>query len=162
MGYRKILVTLDGSKLSELAIQHVIKMAEPGAQIHLLSIMAEDRVSEIAALASAMAQPVAPTSEYWPPIHPTDPQAIHTREDYLRQVGEWLEQVGMQVSIEVRPGSVIETIVEVARDGFDAVVMATHGRTGLSRVALGSVAEGVLHRAPCPVLIIPACAAKAE
>ncbi len=159
MGYKKILVTLDGSKLAELALSHVIEVAASGAQVHLLSVMAEDRVSEIAALASAMSQPVTVTKEQWPPLHTSsDPRAIYAREDYLRQVSEWLEQVGLRVSVEVRPGNIVDTIVSVARDGFEVVVMVTHGRTGLSRVALGSVAEGVLHRSPCPVLIIPASA----
>ena len=163
MGYKKILVTLDGSKLAELALSHVIEVAAHGAQVHLLSVMAEDRVSEIAALASAMSQPVTTPREQWPPVHTSnDPRGIYAREDYLRQVSEWLEQVGLRVSVEVRPGNIVDTIVSVARDGFDVVVMVTHGRTGLSRVALGSVAEGVLHRSPCPVLIIPASAVKAE
>jgi nucleotide-binding universal stress UspA family protein len=160
MGYQRILVTLDGSKLAEKALQHVLEIAAPRAQIHILSVMAEDRISEIAALAGAMGQSVAMSGDQWPPIRPsTDPRAHHAREDYLRQVGEWLEQVGMEVTVEVRPGNIVDTIVSVARDDFDVVVMVTHGRTGLTRVALGSVAEGVLHRTPCPVLIIPASAA---
>src|SRR4051812_18536048 len=143
MGYKRILVTLDGSKLAERALQNVLHVAAQGAQIHILSVMAEDRVSEIASLASAVGQSVGLSSEQWPPIHSSlDPRARHAREDYLRQVGEWLEQIGMQVSVEVRPGNVVDTIVGVARDGFDVVVMVTHGRTGLNRVALGSVAEG--------------------
>jgi nucleotide-binding universal stress UspA family protein len=162
MGYKKILVTLDGSKLAELALQHTIEVAAPGAQIHILSVMAEDRVSEIAALASAMGQSVALSSEQWPPLRTaSDPRLVHAREDYLLQVSEWLEQVGMEVTVEVRPGNIVDTIVSVARDGFDVVIMATHGRTGLSRVALGSVAEGVLHHSPCPVLIVPATSVRA-
>jgi nucleotide-binding universal stress UspA family protein len=136
-----------------------MEVSEPKAQVHILSIMAENRTSEIAALASAMAQSVSLRDDIWPPIHGAgDPRAIHAREDYLTQVSDWLEQVGFEVSVEVRPGNVVETIVSVARDGFEVVIMATHGRTGLSRVALGSIAEGVLHRAPCPVLIIPTSA----
>ncbi len=163
MGYRKVLITLDGSKLAELALQHVIKVAEPGAQIHLLSIMAESRTSEIATLANAIAQPAVAQREAWPPLRgATDPRAVHAREDYLKQVSDWVEQLGFEVTTEVRPGSVVETIVSVARDGFDVIIIATHGRTGLSKVALGSIAEGVLHRAPCPVLIIPTSAANAE
>jgi nucleotide-binding universal stress UspA family protein len=162
MGYQRILVTLDGSKLAEMALEHAVQVAAPGAQIHILSVMAEDRVSEIASLASAISQSVSLSNEQWPPIRPAnDPRALHAREDYLRQVSEWLEAIGMDVTIEVRPGNIVDTIVSVARDGFDIVIMATHGRTGLSRVALGSVAEGVLHRSPCPVLIIPAPAAQA-
>jgi nucleotide-binding universal stress UspA family protein len=157
MGYTKVLITLDGSKLAELALQQLIKVAEPGAQIHLLSIMAESPTSEIATLATAIAQPVHPTNEAWPPLHgASNPRAIYARQDYLKGVGDWIEQLGFEVTTEVRPGSIVETIVSVARDGFEAIIIATHGRTGLSKVALGSIAEGVLHRAPCPVLIIPA------
>ncbi len=163
MGYKRILVTLDGSKLAELALEHVIEIARPKAQIHILSVMGEDRVSEISALASAIAQPVNLNNEQWPPLQgASDPRAIHAREDYLRQVADWLEQMDYEVTIEARPGVVVDTIVSVARDGFDIVVMASHGRTGLSRVALGSIAEGVLHKSPCPVLIIPARSTQAE
>ncbi len=46
------------------------------------------------------------------------------------------------------------TIVEVADDGYDLVVMGTHGRTGLSRTLMGSVAERVVRRSPVPVLAV--------
>ncbi|GAB4553263.1 MAG: universal stress protein [Anaerolineae bacterium] len=155
MGYRRVLVTLDGSKLAEKALEHAMQVAAAGANIHILSVMATDVVSEMASMASAVAQPPV-TDENWPPIHaPNDPRAAHAREDYLRQVSDWLSQAGYDVTVEVRPGSVIETIIAVARDGFEVIVMSTHSRTGLSRMALGSIAEGVLHRSPCPVLIIP-------
>lgn len=163
MGYGKVLLTLDGSTLAELALKHVSQVASAGAYIHLLSVTADDRVTEIAALASAIAQPVVLSDEQWPPAASSaDPQVIHNRQDYLNRIASWLGDHGFHVSVDVRPGAVVETIVEVAREGYDLIVMATHGRTGLSRVALGSVAEGVLRKAPCPVLIIPARAAKAE
>ena len=48
-------------------------------------------------------------------------------------------------------------ILELAKTGsFDLVVMGTHGRTGIGRVMLGSVAERVLRAAPCPVLTVRA------
>ena len=109
--------------------------------------------------ASAVAQTgTAGRDQRFPSHMLPDPRAIHAREDYLRQIGTWFEQAGFEVTVEVRPGHVIDMIVDVARDGFDVIVLATHGRTGFSRVALGSVAEGVLHRSPCPVLIIPTSA----
>lgn len=163
MGYGKVLLTLDGSTLAELALKHLAQVASPGAYIHLLSVTADDRVSEIAALASAIAQPVTLSDEPWPPTAGSaNAQVLHDRQDYLNRIAGWLAERGFKVSVDVRPGAVVETIVEVARAGYDLIVMATHGRTGLSRVALGSVAEGVLRKAPCPVLIIPARAAKAE
>ncbi len=159
MGYERILVTLDGSKLAEAALQHVKCVARPGAQIHLLSILAEDRMGEIAALAGVVAQPGSAGRDQRFQSHMLpDPRAIHAREDYLRQIGTAFEKAGFEVTVEVRPGHVVDMIIDVARDGFDVVVLATHGRTGFSRVALGSVAEGVLHRSPCAVLIIPASA----
>ncbi len=45
-------------------------------------------------------------------------------------------------------------IVEVAGDGFDLIVMGTHGRVGRLHELLGSVAEGVVRNAPCPVLTV--------
>ncbi len=163
MGYGKVLVPLDGSPLAEMALHHVVEITRPGAQVYLLSIMAEDRVSEIAMLASTIAQPVSFSETQMPRFqNMNDPRVVHARRDYLHQVGGYLEQSGFEVTVEVCPGNVIDTIVSVARDNFDVIIMATHGRTGISRVALGSIAEGVLHKSPCPVLIIPARSAKAE
>jgi nucleotide-binding universal stress UspA family protein len=54
-------------------------------------------------------------------------------------------------------GSAARTIVTYARDqGADLIVVGTHGRTGVSRVLMGSVAEAVARLAPCPVLTVPA------
>ena len=64
-------------------------------------------------------------------------------------------------------GRPAHAIVEHAKDGgFDLIVMGTHGRTGLPHVVMGSVAERVVRRAPCPVLTMrgaeaPAAATKA-
>jgi nucleotide-binding universal stress UspA family protein len=56
---------------------------------------------------------------------------------------------------QIEEGIVDEMIVTVAEDlGCDLIVMGTHGRTGLRRMFLGSVAERVLRTAPCPVLTV--------
>jgi nucleotide-binding universal stress UspA family protein len=84
------------------------------------------------------------------------PTEIVQTKTYLGQWKELIEKNGLNVTIEVTLGTVVDTILEEAtRDGFDVIIMGTHGRKGLSKLILGSVAEGVLHRAPCPVLLIP-------
>lgn len=53
------------------------------------------------------------------------------------------------------PGNPVEVITNTAKnDGYDLVVLGTHGRTGLSRALIGSVAERVVRYAPCPVLTV--------
>lgn len=74
-----------------------------------------------------------------------------------------LGEVPARFRVEVIPDRrVAESIVDAAeRYGADLVVMGTHGRTGLQRVLLGSVAEAVLRRARVPVLVVPARASRA-
>jgi len=55
----------------------------------------------------------------------------------------------------VRTGEAANAIIDTAHDGYEVIVMATHGRTGFSKALLGSVAETVLRQAHCPVLLIP-------
>lgn len=75
-----------------------------------------------------------------------------------------LQEVPARFRVEVVPdGRVAQAIVDAAeRFGADLIVMGTHGRTGLQRVLLGSVAEGVLRRSPVPVVVVPPRAARAE
>ena len=62
---------------------------------------------------------------------------------------------GMTVATEVAGGVPADVILERARSGnFDLVVVGTHGRTGLQRLLVGSVAEAVIRGAPCPVLTV--------
>lgn len=71
----------------------------------------------------------------------------HTRETLLP---------GVPTIIASTAGDPAEEIVRYAAEhGIDLVVLGTHGRTGVSRVLLGSVAERVLRTAPCPVLVVP-------
>lgn len=62
-----------------------------------------------------------------------------------------------QVAVVVRPIAIGETVVAVAEQlHADLIVMGTHGRTGVSRLILGSVAEHVIRHAPCPVVTMRA------
>jgi nucleotide-binding universal stress UspA family protein len=64
---------------------------------------------------------------------------------------------GLSVTTETLFGAPAQELVAYARRAaIDLIVMGTHGRTGVSRALLGSVAEAVVRRAPCPVLTVPA------
>jgi nucleotide-binding universal stress UspA family protein len=63
--------------------------------------------------------------------------------------------VDVSVDAEILHGNAIHKIIEYASDvNADLIIMATHGRTGVSHVLLGSVAEQVVRKAPCPVLTL--------
>lgn len=75
--------------------------------------------------------------------------------DRLESEAGPLREAGYVVRPSVRFGDPAEEIVTAATDeGVDLIAMATHGRSGIKRLALGSVAEGVLHQAAVPVLLV--------
>lgn len=68
-----------------------------------------------------------------------------------------LRDVGITVAVDVRTGHPADEVLTEAEDGRAAFIMiATHGRTGLERMLMGSVAEKVIRRAPCPVYTVNA------
>ncbi|MCU0475927.1 MAG: universal stress protein [Anaerolineae bacterium] len=151
MGFKQILVTLDGSELAEAALRCALQAAEVGANIHLLSVMEEDWAATLA-VAGVMGDPIPLTAD---PRRAYDPRAIHVQHEYLKRVAEHYDRPNVVFSQQVEPGAVVETILSVARTReVDLIVMATHGRTGLTRTILGSVVSDVLPKAPCPVLVV--------
>ncbi|MEO7110820.1 MAG: universal stress protein [Polyangiaceae bacterium] len=61
----------------------------------------------------------------------------------------------VRLETDVQEGSPVDTILTRAIAGkFDLIVMGTHGRTGIAHLLMGSVAEGVMRRAPCPVMTL--------
>jgi len=157
MGYRKILVPLDGSKLAEAVLKQVETIAAPKAHVHLLRVIGLERIEEIAATMSSAGQPFMPVADPWL-SHPDFDQSesIEGAEAYLKQASELLVLDGYWVTVAVRKGAIADSIIEEAHDGkFDVIAMATHGRTGLGRIMLGSVTQAVLAKAQCPVLVLP-------
>lgn len=151
MGFKNIVVTLDGSDIAESALKYALTAAEAGAHVHLLSVMEEDWAATLA-VAGVMGDPIPLTSD---PRRAYDPRAIHLQHEYLKRVIERADRNDVTFTEQVEPGSVVETIVQVAKErGADLIVMATHGRTGLTRTILGSVVSDVLPKAPCPVLVV--------
>jgi nucleotide-binding universal stress UspA family protein len=75
--------------------------------------------------------------------------------EQLAAIAAKARRKGVPVRAFVRIGHPVSDTVDMARrHGADLVIMGTHGRTGLRHVLLGSVAEGVLRQASCPVLVV--------
>jgi nucleotide-binding universal stress UspA family protein len=78
-------------------------------------------------------------------------------EAYLERVADPLREGGIQVSTRTEIGPVVESIIECAEaNKIDLIAMCTHGRTGLARWALGSVADRVLRAGGVPILLVRA------
>jgi nucleotide-binding universal stress UspA family protein len=92
------------------------------------------------------------------PVAAGQPGWDQTRGELSREVERFLGKAGARpknLSVRVESGEPSDTILHVAREtGVDHIVMGTHGRTGLSRLLIGSVAEAVLRRSTCPVTTI--------
>ncbi len=143
--FRHILVATDFSAASAPAIERAIFLAkESGA---LLTI------------AHAYQPPSLILDGYVPP--PTYEKWDHSLEEEARKKLEHLVEDARSVGVGATPllltGTPYEEITEAAEDlDCDLVIMGTHGRTGVSRFFLGSVASRVVSTAPCPVMTIHA------
>src|SRR5262249_28368984 len=87
-------------------------------------------------------------------VVPLDPESSRGPLEDLRRR---LEGPGLKGAVEVvlREGSPADQILTVAREkGCDLIVMGSHGRSGLGRLILGSVAEEVMRKATCPVMVV--------
>lgn len=138
--YRKILVPLDGSEFSECSLAHVKAIAKKFqvGEVVLLHVMEQ----------------LAPSSS----MYGRAAQELHKSRDgeirsYLQRVADDLKGEGIPAQPVVVSGNSAEEILNYARDtNIDLVIMSTHGRSGVTRWALGSVAERVLRHSPTAVL----------
>ncbi len=135
---QRILVSLDGSALAEAVLPHVVELGKPYRATILLLRVAEAR-------AFAGMDPVE-----------AQVRTIAVGEAYLAEVERSLAASGLPVECAVRYGAAADEIADHARGrAADLIAMSTHGRTGLRRAALGSVAETVLRTSRIPVFLLP-------
>ena len=148
---RKILVPLDGSKVAESVLPHVEALAKQkglnGIEVVLL------QVSEPPEIQSDYPASMPITWE----DHVKEETARRKRgaEQYLAGVEKKLKDAGLKARSEALVGKPAQEITDYcSKDGFSLIVMATHGRSGLSRWAFGSIAEKVLLGTTSPIIVI--------
>jgi nucleotide-binding universal stress UspA family protein len=140
--YKKILIPLDGSPLAEAVLPHAQALANSvEAEVFLLRV-AVNPAAEFSFSDPSIATDLIDTME------------AETIE-YLISIRTKLQKAGIRTSFLIREGSIAETILEVSAElHTDLIAMSTHGRSGLSRWLMGSIADRVVNHSPVPVLLI--------
>jgi nucleotide-binding universal stress UspA family protein len=145
--YKRILVPLDGSKLAERALPAAEELARlMRAPLHLVRVVdpTQSELSGYGIYKSVLDEDASSA------LLAAEGAAAHA---YLERMTARDIEAGVGASSEVRHGITAHEVVAMAQPG-DLIVMSTHGRGGLARWFLGSVAEDVVRRAPVPVLMI--------
>jgi nucleotide-binding universal stress UspA family protein len=147
--YNKVLVPLDGSELAECVLGHVI------------AIVTGCQVSEVILLTVVEPYAKGLPSTTWGGVISSEQEAAlavksqNEAKAYTTKVEDKLRAEGILVQNVVVQGKVAEGIVDYAvKNQVDLIMMSTHGRSGPSRWALGSVADRVIRHSPIPVLIV--------
>ena len=145
--FQKILVPLDGSEHSKLALEKAIQIAKKlHGKITLIHVFS---VSTFA-------------------ISPAGPQKYKEfmNSNYVQAMREYAKSIlsdgkkkaeteGIQVETLMVDGHVVEEILKAARDGdFGLIVIGSRGLSTLKELLMGSVSDGVTKHAPCPVLVV--------
>ena len=140
--YKKILVPLDGSELAKKALEEAEKLASCfGSDIILFEVVPF--------------MPIYGSPELVTPLI-VDEKQKEAAEKYLVNLSEELKKKGFNATAVVRTGQQVAVeIIDFAKEsGANLIAMCTHGRSGISRWVLGSVALKVLTRAETPILLI--------
>ena len=135
----RILVAVDGSAFSDAAVDQAISLGGIcNSQIFVISVV--DLYPEQMEVAPALVEKMS--------------KDVRQHLDAAKQK---VDESKIPCETIVHMGGVPhEFIVKEAKDkAIDLIVMGTHGRSGIKRVLLGSVAQNVIGHAPCPVLVVP-------
>jgi len=146
--YKKIMVPLDGSELAECVLPHVEAFIEACHVNHFVFV----RVVE-------------PAATFYSGDYPISPEVMKEKEtagekiarDYLDQLVSRLDYDNTELHFEVLVGNVAESLADYSEiNEFDLILIATHGRSGVSRWVRGSIADKVLRSSKIPVLMVRA------
>lgn len=139
-----VAVGVDFSPLSDRALRHALELSAPhAAEVVLIHVASPD--PDFVGMEAG-------------PQHVRDEVAKELWEERttLHDLATALEKTGRRVRVVMVRGPAADSLVEAAREArADLLVVGSHGRGPVKRLFLGSVSEGVLRQAPCPVLVVP-------
>ena len=150
----RVLIPLDGSKVGEaalVAIEERMTRWSPELKVEITLLGVVTSLTHWVVVGEASA-PISYTEE--------ELKAIKQRvTDYLNKAGETLRSRGATVIARVSTGNAAEEILKAANEiKANLIAMSTHGRSGLRRLAFGSVTDKVMRSANVPVLLVRASA----
>jgi nucleotide-binding universal stress UspA family protein len=142
---RRILMATDFSNYSKEALDYAIHLAKSfDVDLYLLHVFEPPLYSHTG---------VTPSIQ--PEVHHWIRELKEEDEKRLNALAEGLKSQGVKVHPVFKEGKPFLEVLKTAEEiPADLVVLGTHGRTGLAHVLLGSVAERVVRKAPCPVLTV--------
>lgn len=140
--FATIVVPIDGSEPAAAAIDLALRMVkEQRAALSFIYVL------EVEKLAIATV-PVSMNPEL------IFEEARKAAEEILAGAKARAKKAGVEARVRLLEGDCVDSVLQFAHDGkSDLIVIGSHGRKGISRALLGSVAEGIIRRAPIPVLV---------
>ena len=148
--FNKILVPLDGSEHSKMALETAINVAKKfGGKITLINVYSTSFISSLSMYNEesevVTAQEISRVAE-----------AIReTRAGILAQGKKTVEAEDLPVTTLLKEGHVVQEIVKTAREGrFDLLVVGAKGVSKIKEMVLGSVTEKVVRNAPCTIMVV--------
>lgn len=145
--YKKILVPLDGSSLAECVLPHIEAIAKPkGSHVDLISIIEPVDIPTRGKIALSEED-----------LKRLDAEVKQETIEYLDGIVERLTKYGVEANAVIIYGKPAEALIEYASSNhIDLLIMATHGRSGITKWFWGSVTDKVLRAIHIPVLLIKA------
>ena len=136
--WQKILIATDGSKYSKTAAEKAINFAKSyGGELKVISVV--DVPSSVYGVAPGAVE-----------------EMVKKAKGYVEKVKEQADSAGIKTETLIREGEEAHQVInKIAKEkGIDTIVIGSHGRTGLKRLLMGSVAEKIIGYSTCPVLVV--------
>ena len=149
--YQHVMVPMDGSELAECVIPH-LEAIVGGCFVGKVTLV---RVEEPLHIRGGLESMFDPQER-----ERLEESSMEIDEGYLDEVAKRLNLKGAAIETRVLRGNVAEQLADYAStNGVDLVIISTHGRSGVSRWVVGSVADKLLHYSSVPVLMVraPGC-----
>ena len=146
MSFQRILVPTDGSDYTKAAVDKAVELAKIiGGSITALYVIDKSAFSNLPADAA---------------ISNVSNSLEREGESAVSYVKLKCGEMGVSMDIKFREGSPVNEILAESAEGYDLVVMGTLGRTGMSKLLMGSVAERVVRASTCPIMVVRSKEAK--